>query len=62
MLLVPSTLLLYLFFGFSFSAFGVVDDIVVYTFNASGKIWLLVDDLTVVLTEVKILIVAILAV
>ena len=62
MLLVSSTLLFYLFFSFSFSAFGAVDDTVVYAFDACGKIWLLVEDLIVVPTELKILIVAILIV
>ena len=62
MLLVPSTLLFYLFFSFNFSVFGAIDDAVVYTFDASGKIWLLVEYLTVVLTELNILIAAILTV
>ena len=43
-------------------AFGAIDDTIVYAFDASGKIWLLVEDLVVVPTELNILIVAILTV
>ena len=43
---------------FSFQSFGAV----VYAFDASRKIWLLVEDLIVVLTDLNILIVAILTV
>ena len=51
-----------LLFIFSFHAFGVIDDTVVYAFNSSRKVWFLVEDFFIVLTELKILIVAILTV